>query len=218
MRIDKKCSNVIHISSIDILTKYVNTCSVENEKELRVIEAAKTVFLRHGFRRVTMQDIADEAGISRPALYLVFPNKEEIFKATVLQVSFQSLTVIRANLPALTTVEERLNFAFEIWTVRNYELMISSPDARDLIDCTQGFARETMRKMSADFESLLVEILAPALSPANPGVLPVEIVAHLLASSVHGFKEVSTSIEELRAMVAGLVKLTLAATPLRPKP
>jgi len=44
------------------------------------------------------------------------------------------------------------------------------------------------------------------------------MVAHLLASSVHGFKEVSTSIEELRAMVAGLVKLTLAATPLRPKP
>ncbi len=39
--------------------------TMETDKETRVIEAAKRVFVRYGFRRVTMQDIAEEAGILR---------------------------------------------------------------------------------------------------------------------------------------------------------
>lgn len=184
---------------------------MENEKEVRVLEAAKTVFLRHGFRRVTMQDIADEAGISRPALYLIFPNKEEIFKAGFVWMTGESMKVIRQGLAQLPDVEERLNFAFEVWTVRPFEMMLSTPDAKDLIDCTHGFARETGLRISAEFEALLVEILAPVSYQPHSAVLPVEQVAHLLAASIHGFKESCATVEELRGMVAGLIRLTLAA-------
>ncbi len=54
-----------------------------DEKAERILVAAQAVFLRYGFKRTTMGDIAEAAGISRPALYLVFPLKEKIF-ATVL--------------------------------------------------------------------------------------------------------------------------------------
>jgi hypothetical protein len=70
-RLDKIRRNVILSLSIDILTKNVNTRAgkmretMETDKETRVIEAAKRVFVRYGFRRVTMQDIAEEAGILR---------------------------------------------------------------------------------------------------------------------------------------------------------
>ena len=49
------------------------------EKDDQIIEAATSVFLRYGFRRTTMGDIAEAAGVSRPALYLRFCNKEHIF-------------------------------------------------------------------------------------------------------------------------------------------
>ena len=53
-------------------------------KRERVADAALIVFQRYGFARTTMSDIAEAVGMSRPALYLLFPNKEEIFAAAVL--------------------------------------------------------------------------------------------------------------------------------------
>src|SRR5271156_1775695 len=145
---------------------------MESEKYLRALEAAKNVFLRYGFRRVTMQDIANEAGISRPALYLLLPNKEEAFKATIQQVTAESMAAIRAGLPAQVTAEEKLRFAFEIWTVRPFQIMQSSPDAKDLVNCGQDFACDVLARISSDFESLLTEILKPLVARDKPAILP----------------------------------------------
>jgi AcrR family transcriptional regulator len=190
----------------------------ETEKQQRVLTAAKAVFLRYGFRRVTMQDIADEVGISRPALYLVFPNKEEVFKAAVLQLANESLALIRAGLPRLTSVRSRLAHAFELWTVYPFEIMLKSPDARDLVECGQGFAHDVIAKTSAQFEAILVEILAPLKASAKSIGLSTPQIAHLLATSVHGFKEPAASVEELRALIDGLLKLTLSALSGSPVP
>lgn len=183
---------------------------MENEKSLRVLEAAKVVFLRYGYRRVTMQDLAKEAGISRPALYLIYPNKEEVFKAVARQMSTESLAAIRVGLSHQPTVKAQLHFAFEIWFIQTFAMMLSSPDARDVIECAQGFARETVRAIDTEFEALLVEILRP-LTRGKHSVLPAAQIAHLLATSAHGYKEVATTVDQLRTMIAGLLTLTLAA-------
>ena len=50
-------------------------------RETLVLEAAFKTFTRYGFTRTTMDDIATEAGLSRPALYLHFRNKKDIYRA-----------------------------------------------------------------------------------------------------------------------------------------
>jgi AcrR family transcriptional regulator len=40
---------------------------------------ARAVFLRYGYKRVTMSDIAEAAGMSRAALYVGFKSKEDVF-------------------------------------------------------------------------------------------------------------------------------------------
>src|SRR5260370_31050255 len=125
---------------------------MKDEKELRVIQAAKTVFLRYGFRRVTMQDVADEAAISRPALYLIYPNKEEILKAAARQVASESMATIRNGLSRFPAIERKLNFAFDGWTARTFELILNAPDAKDVIECSHGFARQTIDEIDADIE------------------------------------------------------------------
>jgi AcrR family transcriptional regulator len=45
---------------------------MSDDKRTRILAAARSVFLRYGFKRVNMNDIADAAGVSRPALYLLF--------------------------------------------------------------------------------------------------------------------------------------------------
>ena len=50
-----------------------------NSKRKKIRDNAKSVFLRYGFQRTSMDDIAKAAGMSRPALYLIYKNKEDIY-------------------------------------------------------------------------------------------------------------------------------------------
>jgi AcrR family transcriptional regulator len=48
-----------------------------------VLDAALDIFARHGFAAARMDDIAKAAGLSKAAIYLYFPSKEDVFKALV---------------------------------------------------------------------------------------------------------------------------------------
>jgi AcrR family transcriptional regulator len=48
-----------------------------------VLDAALDQFARNGFAATRMDDIAKAAGLSKAAIYLYFPSKEDVFKALV---------------------------------------------------------------------------------------------------------------------------------------
>lgn len=50
-------------------------------RQQEILSGAKSVFLRKGFHKVTMDDIARQTGLSKGALYLYFPSKEKLFMA-----------------------------------------------------------------------------------------------------------------------------------------
>jgi TetR/AcrR family transcriptional regulator, mexJK operon transcriptional repressor len=54
-------------------------------RERRILDAALTVFSEKGFVGASMDDIAAEAGISKPTLYQYFPSKDELFTAMMSQ-------------------------------------------------------------------------------------------------------------------------------------
>lgn len=47
-----------------------------------ILQAALDCFLKHGYSKTSLDDIAKTARLSRPLIYLVFKNKEDIFRAT----------------------------------------------------------------------------------------------------------------------------------------
>ncbi len=51
------------------------------EKRDVIINAAESQFVRFGFRKTTMEDIAKAAGIGKATLYYYFKSKEDIFAA-----------------------------------------------------------------------------------------------------------------------------------------
>jgi AcrR family transcriptional regulator len=52
----------------------------------RILSAAENIFARFGFRRASMSQIAEEAGLTRQALYHHYASKEELFRAVVIQL------------------------------------------------------------------------------------------------------------------------------------
>ena len=56
----------------------------------RIVDSARAHFLSHGFRSVTMDDLANELGISKKTLYAHFPGKFDLLEA-VLADKFASV-------------------------------------------------------------------------------------------------------------------------------
>src|SRR5512140_406633 len=68
----------------------VNTLNIEPfSTEGSILEAAKKVFISHGFDGTSMQQIANEAGINKSLLHYYFRNKEKLFSA-VFSYAFQN--------------------------------------------------------------------------------------------------------------------------------
>ncbi|MDB6079856.1 MAG: bacterial regulatory s, tetR family protein, partial [Akkermansiaceae bacterium] len=183
---------------------------MSDEKAERVLAAALPVFMRYGYKRTTMGDIAESAGISRPALYLIFPSKEEIFSAGLAQVFAGKVVEIRAGLGSRGTLMEKLLFALEIWCVQPFEMILASPDARDLLESGYAFAAEVVQGAFAEFETVLVELLGPAVKAQSGVKLPAARIAHILTTAPVGFKQAAASADQLREMIAALVTMVLA--------
>lgn len=170
-------------------------------KEDRIQDAANSVFLRYGYKRVTMNEIAEAVGISRPSLYLVFGSKEEVFSALLRRNIGRSIQRIREGMAEQTSSREKLRLAFEIWAVQSFDLMLRSPEAKELYDCGFEFARETMDWGHREFESTLT----PHLKETE-GLAP-ETLARLLSSAVRGFKQVAKDAFELRQLIDDVLRL-----------
>src|SRR5215831_13179212 len=56
----------------------------ENATSQRIVSAARRYFFSHGFRSVTMDDLAAELGMSKKTLYASFASKTELLRATLL--------------------------------------------------------------------------------------------------------------------------------------
>jgi AcrR family transcriptional regulator len=57
----------------------------------RILDAAMVVFRRHGFRRSSIEQAADAAGLTRQALYHHFKSKEALFRAVIEQLHESAL-------------------------------------------------------------------------------------------------------------------------------
>jgi AcrR family transcriptional regulator len=183
---------------------------MEATKRNKVLTAARDVFLRYGYKRVTMNDIAEAAGISRPALYLVFESKEEIFKSVYEHFVRETLLEIESKISPLKTPEEKLRAAFELWTVRPFEIMRTSSEAAELLESTFGFAQDSVSQGYRSFEKILLPVLKslPEFQSAKTKV-SAEKTAHILSGAVRGFKITAKDAPEIRSLIRDLLILLL---------
>jgi TetR/AcrR family transcriptional regulator len=56
---------------------------IQQQKEEAILEAALEVFSKHGFRGSTIDQIAEEAGMSKPNLLYYFPAKEAVHRVLI---------------------------------------------------------------------------------------------------------------------------------------
>ena len=73
-----------------------------------IVEAAERLFLERGFGSVSMDELAEAAGVARRTLYNQFASKEEIFREMLLRVSGQLEHAFPPGIETQGDVEEVL--------------------------------------------------------------------------------------------------------------
>lgn len=126
-----------------------------DERRRQLLDAGAALFARHAYEEISMRQIAQAAGVSKPLLYHYFPSKNELFLAAVAEASseLQRLIEPNGNGTPLVQLTESLD-AYLTWIEDNGEtwskLMQSAatlPEARELVE---GFRARTMELVLAE--------------------------------------------------------------------
>jgi AcrR family transcriptional regulator len=177
-------------------------------KEQRIVDAAQRLFQRHGYRKVTMLDIAAEAGMSRPSLYASFANKEAIFAALLDDLAAQHAARAAAELAGMTRLREKLERLFAIWIVEPFASVVDSENGAELLANAASYAPAAAAALYARFEQQLCEVLEPEM-PRQP-ILPAQDLAHILMMATKGLKAATATLAELQRLTDGLIAMAVA--------
>ena len=180
-----------------------------DDKKLRIINAAKGVFLKYGYRRVTMNDLAEAAGMSRPALYLVFPKKEDVFCGVVRELARGISEEVKRGLESIKTPIEKLKFVCEVWMVRSFDWVNESPEAREVFESSHEFAGEAVNESLAVFERDLASVIELFPKGTLPKGISHSHAAHLIAGSIMGIKKTCRTSDELRREIHALIGMMI---------
>lgn len=186
------------------MTQKLSQAELKERRE-GVVTAAVAVFLRYGYARTTMADLATAAGLSRPTLYLLFPDKDEIFTAVIRRLNRQMLDRFRSALPKLQT-DKRVQYCCEEWGAHGVEIMEKHADAKDLFD----LAFPVVREMNELFVDFLAELLPEPAARSVLNATPREIARNLVYS-FRGLKEGAKDSAHLRRTIRLQVALVLSA-------
>lgn len=78
------------------------------ETEQRILEAARTVFIRRGTAGARMQEIAREAGVNQALLHYYFRSKERLAAAVFQQVAGKILPALIQTLGSDVSLDEKI--------------------------------------------------------------------------------------------------------------
>jgi len=114
------------------------------QSQRRILEAAKTIFFRDGFKDANLDEVAVRAGVAKGTLYRYFDNKAELYVAVLAhdgeQFEEKLARAIDASLSAPDQIRrlgrfylrhyvEHPNYFQIFWAVENQELIGPLPEA-----------------------------------------------------------------------------------------
>jgi AcrR family transcriptional regulator len=142
--------------------------------ELRVLDAAKSCCERWGLAKVTIEDIANEAGVSRATLYRMFPGgKDVLFEALRVRELEDFFTRLSAHLDGATDFEDLvvrcvMHATHELRNDQHLSLMLASEPG------------DTLGQLTVDGLPRIIRVATMFIAPLVDGYLPHEAAGRLV--------------------------------------
>ena len=160
---------------------------VETDRRGAVLEAALVAFSRFGYRKTSMEDVAQAAHISRPGLYFMFTSKESLFRAAVAQAVQRDLDAVEGVLRDTgRPLRQRLLDSFDHWAGRYIGPL--SRDVAGVIEDNPNLLGTLVDTAPRRFEELITQAVAAEAGPASA----TKVAQTMISTSIGIKHQVST--------------------------
>jgi AcrR family transcriptional regulator len=178
----------------------------------KVLDAAYACFVRHGVRKTTMEDIADAAGMSRPAVYQYVRSKDDAYRRLAARVYDGALAEARTAAASTGTLAQRLDRVLATKLALTERLFGDSPYASELIGRNALAAGELDRRFVTDLTVLLAETITSAAAEADLPLGPEHAheIAELVLALARGLEADHTELERRRERLRNGIALLVA--------
>ncbi|OBH28121.1 TetR family transcriptional regulator [Mycobacterium sp. E342] len=153
---------------------------LKSDRRLQLLSAAERLFAERGFLAVRLEDIGAAAGVSGPAIYRHFPNKESLLVELLVGISARLLAGARdvraRNSDAAAALDGLIDF--------HLDFALGEPDLIRIQDRDLAHLPEAAEKQVRKAQRQYVEVWVGVLRELNPDL--AEADARLTAHAVFG--------------------------------
>jgi len=154
-----------------------------------IIDTARTLFKKSGFKKTTMGDIARGLGKAKSSLYYYYPSKEDIFEAVLHSEMDELLNQIHQAISEASTSKEKL-IAYCRCRLNKLSQLYNLSDA---LKSEIAELHCVMTDLKSKFDTTHVELVKTILEEGvrngefkKLNVHNIELVAYLMVSSFRG--------------------------------
>ncbi|AZA84408.1 TetR/AcrR family transcriptional regulator [Chryseobacterium lactis] len=197
--------------------------TIHNEQDQlskQILNAASELYLKYGFKKVTMDDISKTIGKSRTSIYYYYKNREEVFQAVLSSLVQEVAAEIGNAMDEQKTIEEKIR-AFcltKITTSESKKPFFTAVEAGMNAEEKSRHSRvmEVVHQHLMDGEKIiLTKALSESSSKKEIRLLTQEeqdTVIFILQSSIRGIKRemiLKNSFDDLNTTVDVLTSMTI---------
>ncbi|ORB76125.1 SACE_7040 family transcriptional regulator [Mycobacterium scrofulaceum] len=169
---------------------------LKSDRRLQLLSAAERLFAERGFLAVRLEDIGAAAGVSGPAIYRHFPNKESLLVELLVGISARLLAGARDvrarnSDDAAAALDGLIDFHLDFALGEPDLIRIQDRDLAHLPEAAEKQVRKAQRQYVEVWVGVLRE-LNPALAEADAR-LTAHAVFGLLNSTPYSMKSPDTS-------------------------
>ncbi|AKN18585.1 SACE_7040 family transcriptional regulator [Mycobacterium haemophilum] len=192
---------------------------LKSDRRLQLLSAAERLFAQRGFLAVRLEDIGAAAGVSGPAIYRHFPNKESLLVELLVGISARLLAGARDVTARSGDASAALDGLIDF----HLDFALGEPDLIRIQDRDLAYlpavAERQVRKAQRQYVEVWVAVLRqlnPQLAEANAR-LAAHAVFGLLNSTPHSMKSLDNSrtkpasAERCRTIMRAMTVAALAA-------
>ncbi|MFZ9017473.1 MAG: TetR/AcrR family transcriptional regulator [Ilumatobacteraceae bacterium] len=174
----------------------------------RVIHAAAIAqFSAHGFAATSMADIANAAGMSRPALYQYFRNKRDIFASAFVAIFDDHVDRALQALAGDGTTERRLDGFLQRFEGDLWELMAASEHSEEIMSAKTADTTVEIQRVIERLRSGVAAFLAEAHPGRGQAARDRRAEwADILEFAPKGFKYDTPSVADFRRRLMALAR------------
>src|SRR5882724_5784727 len=180
-----------------------------------IVLAGLKLFTQYGYRKTSIDDIAQAAQVAKRTVYLHFENKAAVFLAILEYLGDQVRQRCVAAERRGGTAVDRLTGLLDAYFGMAFELFGKSAHMPELEETFSKLARARIGNLNTEYEARLARFLRSLERTGEiggpPRGLTVEQLVHILVRAAEGAKHDPTVLGDRRALERRLRELAILA-------